>query len=694
MRKNKTEQYNYLLDYIREAADARVSLRQIIERVICAYKQHASHNTYQENANAYRQNIGNSDPEMARHLKLLCDSIPDATNDTVFNAVETFVSMAMGGASQFEYQPADEYAEKSAGLVDRLSELAKFFHEDNKIDSLVSKATRKLIMQGQANFFLEPIEEGRFKVSLIDAYKMLRDPRASKTNCERFIGFTENKSWGLIKAEIYKSKSNYFVKVLNDVDQYLEALTGTYEGTKWEDEISEDLNTFSSIYRVNQSKSVDAKGKETSPEEVGYKGDDVEVAYIYDLISNVYAVVINRRFIVQLEEDKLKKSVPVKYYDADLNEKTRNVTVRLDSPFVTIPFIEADWETFPVSPLFYCLDDFDAICSIESVMTHNLSIMAPITFQSASWDAEQMSKLSQVAGQIVEGTLQTFGVVNKAHDMGPCQMAIQRREERIKRMLGATDQFDLQAMLGNRATASEVTSASSAVSQRMNAPLANIETGMSEMTQKMFTMTIIYNKNDDFTFPYNGGVSTVSKEDLLGRSIIRAKLRSRIKIEQEQQGRNALMVLQTLIGAEQVNKENLIKTLVPIITQGIVNRRQAESFIAEQPVDLRAMMEVQKQIEDMSAQASQAQAAQNQADAEQAAYAEQNPITPDMVEGMSPDELSMIMQGAGMPTERIPYSRPMSQGTFGGAEPAVDTGYANDLAGLENNENIVQGTLY
>ena len=105
------------------------------------------------------------------------------------------------------------------------------------------------------------------------------------------------------------------------------------------------------------------------------------------------------------------------YYDSEGNEKTRPDTVRIDSPIVTIPFIDADWETFPVSPLFYCLDDFDAICSIEAVMNHNLSIMAPITFMSASYDAEQFEKLSQVAGQIVEGTLQIFGVVNKSHDM-------------------------------------------------------------------------------------------------------------------------------------------------------------------------------------------------------------------------------------------------------------------------------------
>ena len=569
--------------------------------------------------------------------------------------------MAMGGAQQFEYEPADEYAEKDPALVDRLASLAKYFHDDNKIDSLLPKATRKLVMQGQANFYLEPLDGSRFKVSLIDAYKMLHDPRASKTNRARFTGFTEVKAWSEVKAEIYKKGYGYMLKTINDVDQYVDELSGAHP-YRWEDEITADLNTFKSIYAVDpvgNSKSVDKDGKEVSPKEPGYKGEDVEVAYIWDLISNVYAVIINRRFIVQIEDDKLKKTLDVKYYDSEGNEKTRPDTVRIDSPIVTIPFIDADWETFPVSPLFYCLDDFDAICSIEAVMNHNLSIMAPITFMSASYDAEQFEKLSQVAGQIVEGTLQTFGVVNKSHDMSACISAIERREQRIKRMLGATDQFELQAMIGNRATAAETSAMVGAVSQRMNAPLANIETGMSELIQKMFAMTLIYGDKDDITFPYEGSVATLSKEDILGRALIRAKLSSKIKLERVEQGRNALMIMQTLVGIEGINKENLIKTLVPIISQGVVTRQQADSFVQEQQVDPMQIIQAQQAVEE----------AQN--------AASQNPITPDMLQGMTPQDMQGISDAFGA-TQQPGYQDQFNQ-------PTVDTGYDNYQQGIESN---------
>lgn len=660
-RANKSQKYDYLIRYVNEAAEARLPLLAMCERATLAYKQCPLHNTYRENADQYVQNIGNGNPEVVKCLKHLCNTIPDATNDTVFNAVETWVSMAMGGAQQFEYEPADEYAEKDPALVDRLASLAKYFHDDNKIDSLLPKATRKLVMQGQANFYLEPLDGSRFKVSLIDAYKMLHDPRASKTNRARFTGFTEVKAWSEVKAEIYKKGYGYMLKTINDVDQYIDELSGAHP-YRWEDEITADLNTFKSIYAVDpvgNSKSVDKDGKEVSPKEPGYKGEDVEVAYIWDLISNVYAVIINRRFIVQIEDDKLKKTLDVKYYDSEGNEKTRPDTVRIDSPIVTIPFIDADWETFPVSPLFYCLDDFDAICSIEAVMNHNLSIMAPITFMSASYDAEQFEKLSQVAGQIVEGTLQTFGVVNKSHDMSACLTAIERREQRIKRMLGATDQFELQAMIGNRATAAETSAMVGAVSQRMNAPLANIETGMSELIQKMFAMTLIYGDKDDITFPYEGSVATLSKEDILGRALIRAKLSSKIKLERVEQGRNALMIMQTLVGIEGINKENLIKTLVPIISQGVVTRQQADSFVQEQQVDPMQIIQAQQAVEE----------AQN--------AASQNPITPDMLQGMTPQDMRGISDAFGA-TQQPGYQDQFNQ-------PTVDTGYDNYQQGIESN---------
>lgn len=432
---------------------------------------------------------------------------------------------------------------------------------------------------------------------------------------------------------------------------------------------------------------MDDKGNEVSPTKTGYKGEDVEVAYIWDTINNVYGIVVNRRFLVAVTEHPFRKEVDVEYRTTEGEKKTRKVTVEIDSPMVTIPFLQLSNETYPTSPLFYCLDDFDAICSMESVMNHNFSIMAPITFLGTSYDAEQVSLLSQVAGQIAEGTMNTLQVMDKRHDMSAIISAIERREQRIKRMLGATDQYELSQMLGNRATASEVSTVSSVISQRMNNPLANIETGMSELIQKMFAMYIIYGKEDEFTFSNDGVVSTVSKVDMLGRSIIQAKLKTQIKIQQQEQARNAMVVLQTLVGLPQgINKEQLISTLVPIITQGVVTRRQAESFVNQNELTPEMVQQLQQLVEQNTPQApildQAAMESMTSEDMDQMMMASQEAIGQSGVVDETVQDQQMLNP------EVVQYD--MATAT----NPVVDTGYDNYTAGLEaNHSNPMEGLI-
>jgi DNA-binding NarL/FixJ family response regulator len=92
-------------------------------------------------------------------------------------------------------------------------------------------------------------------------------------------------------------------------------------------------------------------------------------------------------------------------------------------------------------------------------------------------------------------------------------------------------------------------------------------------------MFIIYSDKDSLQFPHKGTYSEASKDELMGDSLIRAKLKSVIKLEQQQQSKNALQVLGYLNGAEGVKKKELVGTLVPIAMQGIVSRTQAENFV-------------------------------------------------------------------------------------------------------------------
>lgn len=215
---------------------------------------------------------------------------------------------------------------------------------------------------------------------------------------------------------------------------------------------------------------------------------------------------------------------------------------------------------------------------------------------------------------------------------------------------------------------------SGVVSQRMNNPLANIECGVSELVQKMFAMYIIFADSDEITFANNGAISTVTKIDMLGRSIIQAKLKSQIKLQQQEQSRNALMVMQSLIGAQGVNRDNLVQTLVPIITQGVVSRKQAETFVEEPMLNPSQIQQLQQMLEQNAPEppiVDQA-AMENLApeDVDQMMAASQTAITPGGMETTTVDQ----MTGAPM--------------------PVVDTGADNYLAGIEaNNANPVGGLI-
>lgn len=585
------ERYSYIFRYIKEAVESRDSLRVMANRSVLAYKGYPSRNYYKEAAAGYVDYMKKAGDSTRYELaKSVCDGITTEKNMTVFNAIETLTSMAMGGAEQFEYEAYDSFLEKDADLVERLSSLAAFFHEDNKIDALSGPMVRNLGLQGSANFIIKPVDKkNRFKLTMIDAFDMLKDPLRAKCNRDRFIGFTQMEHWSEVKSHVKGRKGGQLVSI-NEVDTYLEQVQSylSPNAPKGEFAYAPDLDLFYAPYLHHRSESKNKKGETVNPaDNIGYKGDDIERAYIYDLDNDMYFEVINRRFIIVAKENPLKTSVTIETYgkpdkSGKPSKKKVSREVSLDHPFIVIPFIHVNWETFPISPLFYALDEFDKIASMESVMNHNFSVMAPITFVGSSYDAERMSKASAVAGEIVEGTLNTIGVMNKAHDMSPVLAAIDRKEERIKRMLGATDQYELQAMIGNRASAAEVSSATGAVSQRLNPLLANIETGISEMIQKLFDMAIIYGEDDTFSFPHLGKYSEATKEDMMGNSIIRARLKSLVKLEQQNQSRNALQVMGYIGSADYIDKKNFISTMLPIAMQGIVSRKQAESFVNEE----------------------------------------------------------------------------------------------------------------
>lgn len=575
-------QYDYVLAWIKEAVEARRAQNAYVERAFMAYETKPSVNRYKGTINQYVDGIKKYDMDKARLIEAACSDVPEKGSLVVQNAVETVVSMAMGGVGQYQFGPYDPDMKVDHKVADRLAAQAKFFYNNNKVDAIVPQYIREAVLAGVSYMHVKK-KNGKTCITLLETSQMITDPKRFKTNFQRFIGFSQRESFQAIKARTKKIKGGgYVLKTLNEAEIYVSqikqemnsVLQADSTNEFLHDEIRRDVDIFYKpiITRIKEDREQDDPNKM-------YDGDEVEISYLYDEMNDMYFEVINRRYITVAKSNPLKRDIKCKFYDQEGKEKEKTKTVKLDNPFVELPFVKLPRVTYPVSPLFYLLDDFDDLCAMESVLFHNASIQGPLTFVGQSSDAEKVSRVASVSGEVVEGLPQTFGVLNKAHDNGPLIMQIQRFEERIKRTMKAVDPFELQAMIGDRATAKEVVSASGQVAQGINPFLANIESAMATLGDKFIKLELIMNDKEYYSFEHNGRYYEVARDEMALDYEIGAKLVSSIKLEQEANSRKALETVQYLNGNEAVDMKAFLGTMVPIILTGLVTREQAQNMV-------------------------------------------------------------------------------------------------------------------
>src|SRR5690606_37350601 len=220
-------------------------------------------------------------------------------------------------------------------------------------------------------------------------------------------------------------------------------------------------------------------------------------------------------------------------------------------------------------------------------------------FVAQSSDAEKIGRIASISGEAIEGVPATAGVFNKTHDLTPLITSIQRTEEKIKRVMKAVDPFEMQAMLGDRASAKEVASASGQVAQGINPFLANIESAMAELGDKFIKMEVIYGK-DTYQFTHNGKTAELEASDMAHNFEIRAKMMSSIKMEQAQQSRAAIELIGLLGANEAIDKVQFLGTLLPIALSSTVTKSQAESMVTPEyrPMPEEVIARIKKQAEE------------------------------------------------------------------------------------------------
>lgn len=593
------DKYQFVVDYVREGKAARQNLKSLIYRSLQAYAGEPSHNAY---ADRYT-NVGSNQSvpqETRQRVEARCHEVPKGYDDTIYNAVETVTSMVMGAPEQYKFDIYDKYQLIDDDFIDRMAAFADFIYHSNHLDGLMAPTARDIVLKGSPYWYLQ--YKDNLKVTLLDAAKVFDDPMANRTNRRRYRGFGNWKSFSELEKQIQKTGNQHFIETIGKVKIYLEQLRAAYNGMEYDISLNEiiknDLFGFygltwepSETQTRNSGTSLGDTGKEPTDKRQ-FTGQDVWVDYLWDWTTHTQYTVINERFVVEKKEHPLRSEFDVVTYktiakkDGTFEQKkmTNRRVVELEDPLVEFSWIKDDNSAYPTSPLWMQLDTFDDICAAKSLLTHNISISAPITLTGTSYDAEIAANLLGLSGEFIEGLSGQINVLNKNADNSYLMTYISQLQESIKRSLGAVDQYQLQSMIGDRATAEEVGTVAGVVSQRLNSLIASIESSMAEFFYKAFHLQIIFGfKSDDkkpaVSFPYKGSYGELTRDQIASDFDLQVKMSSSIKAEQMSIAKNAIQILGYAMNNEYVDQAQLFATLLPMILRGQMSAAQARSLI-------------------------------------------------------------------------------------------------------------------
>lgn len=639
---DKNQEYDYVIRYITEAIDYRTKKVSLTARAIDAYKGIPSKDGYKRAIDAYAGLFDSTDKTKADSIRTRCKGVESKKNMIVMRSIDSMVAQAQGGVGQYECAPYDKNFEKSPELVDALDAAAMDFYNKNHIDAVLSTMIEWAGLSGAAYAYLgydldRQLDNGRIDLQIIPDTEMLIDPLRTKRNNPRYIGHQTKASWTELKKHLFKCpiSEQWLLESINNVDVYLQEVEywiNKYNGnfSQIAPAISSDVTHFAGMpygvwFRENLPHHIDTFYKASAEaykerntkyahragdfpsglNDDKYHTDEVEVCYLYDLKNHIQFTVINRKFIVEARKDYLQTTMPFSYFEVDeftgkAFDMEGKKKISIDHPYVELAYKRSLWETYSYSPIVHVLDLFDDACALETMIYHTISIMTPITFTGNPKDIEKLGAIAGVSGEAIKGFIaNSVTVLNKAVDLSPAMSELSRIENTIMNILHGVDPKEQAQMIGNRATAAEAMQAASLVSQGLNSLLANIEAWASELAQKMFKMTVIY-EDEDFMYDLNanGRHISLTRKDLAGDFGVRAVLKSKIKAERQAQAANTIQWFVPLMGSDAiVNKEAFAQTVIPTLADGFTRKTIASWFMPteEQRAAQEAMIEMQKQ---------------------------------------------------------------------------------------------------
>ena len=170
----------------------------------------------------------------------------------------------------------------------------------------------------------------------------------------------------------------------------------------------------------------------------------------------------------------------------------------------------------------------------------------------------------------------------------------QEREQRIKEAMNAYSQIDMAMMIGDRASAKEVSANQGAVASGHNALIHNLEIGFAEIIRVVNLLLVKYNSDKTIKVQLDGELETVPVEKLALDAVLNVRLKSEIEQERQQKALMASQLLNIGVNNQYINQEVFVPKMLSIAFGNLFTRAEIKEMITT-PINQQALDTAQLQ---------------------------------------------------------------------------------------------------
>jgi len=572
--------YSHIIQYIKEADQAREPVIRKSERTREAYRGNPSVRKYKADPKNKARKVSQEKP------------------DLIYECIETNVSAIMGGIDRWDFVPYDGKNQVNARTMDRLDCATQNFYQLEDIEQKFTQAGRNSYYDGGGFMYMRHNKKKhRPEVTLLPRQQIIQDPKRKVLPEERFIGHQQRESFKSLKGKLLTgSRKGVKLKDIKGTELHLKQIAdkinqsdmGYFTNDDTDFSTSDPLRyTLCSVYKRQakqfyQRRDMGPKGKD----KLKYESDDVEVTYLYETCTGYEYTIINREFVVEVRKkpfsktytyevsEKDKDGNPVLKSDGTPKMKEKKFTCTLDNPYVRIEHTSLYDEQDGDSPIWHILDEFDKLADLESLLCDIIWWMSVPQILATNTDGDKLANASNIVGEIVGDGVTDAAVFNKQYPIQSLTGYIDLKRQALKNAIGCYDPFRIQAMIGDRASAKEASAAHGQVSQRHNSFISNLENAASDLGNKFLKMMFI--NEEELLYADVEDSDKIYNDEIIGDYLVSAKLKSVAKIEQADISRRSAEVLGLLLPViEQLglNGKALVEETVPKILMDTISRQ-------------------------------------------------------------------------------------------------------------------------